>query len=80
MSAECNVVMTLGIIKVYDGLCFVRFGQVSPVFRPPFPGMMRITDQNPPPHHTIFDRELGQDWFQDGRKLPNIFKTRGDVS
>jgi hypothetical protein len=25
-------------------------------------------------------RELGQDWFQDGRKLPNIFKTRGDVS
>jgi len=28
---------------------------------------MRVADQNPPAHNTIFDaQELGQYWFQDG--------------
>jgi hypothetical protein len=34
---------------------FCRIRTVSPVFRPPCPRRMRVADQNPPPHHTIFD-------------------------
>jgi hypothetical protein len=68
--------MTLEIIEVYDGLCFVRFDSFASVQATKDAG--RRSESTAAPLSTR--RGLGQYWFQDGRKLPNVFKARGDVS